>query len=342
MDQRTHSWIAIRAVALLEQEGTEKNLTSLLKPFVQKASIGAWIPDTTDSKKGGGAVDNHVLKIEPYQGGSQERFVTSKADLINRIGKHRMTAQYIEKDTYLDDSWWSTPFKGDVLRPGQHIPNRISAMSIMLSDLLILGDTVIDNLIPGDLSFAEFLDPNMRTHQEAAAMYFFMMSHFIADISMPCHCDGRALSGYDKGLHKELEKHWSKKVGVGFEKKNLFGSGQQNPGEGSYADTLLGRSKEIDGKFGVTFNSTTIPDLMPSQDVWLETINLCRASFALASIMVPYKEYPYNNLVTEAPFDELFSANQSLLNDLSAVIMHDAVLNTAIIWKHVWNKVSKD
>ena len=58
--------------------------------------------------------------------------------------------------------------------------------------------------------------------------------------------------------------------------------------------------------------------------------------------MVPYKEYPYDNSVKEAPFEKLFSTNQGLLDELSMIIMHDAVLNTAIIWKHVWNKVSKD
>ena len=49
MNQRTHSWIAVRAIALLEDENTERNLVRLLKPHVRKASVGAWIPDQVDA-----------------------------------------------------------------------------------------------------------------------------------------------------------------------------------------------------------------------------------------------------------------------------------------------------
>jgi hypothetical protein len=49
--QRTHSWIAIRAIALLEDEGLEKNLVKLFKPHARKASVGAWIPDMADAAR---------------------------------------------------------------------------------------------------------------------------------------------------------------------------------------------------------------------------------------------------------------------------------------------------
>ena len=70
MDQRTHAWIAIRAIAFLEDENKEtreKNLVKLLLPHARKASIGAWIPDIGEAKRGGASAttDNHIFKILP-------------------------------------------------------------------------------------------------------------------------------------------------------------------------------------------------------------------------------------------------------------------------------------
>ena len=204
MNQRTHTWIAIRAIALLKDEGKEKNLVSLLKPHARKASVGAWIPDQMEAKRGGagGSIDNHVLKIEPYKGREKERFIAQKDKLLQRIGMYRMTAQFLKDDNYLDAEWWSAPYKGDIPKQGQHLPNRSMALSTMMKDLLLMGNKRVDSLIPGEIRFAQYMDPKMRTTEEAAAMYFFMLSHFIADTCMPCHCDGRRLAGYSKGLHK--------------------------------------------------------------------------------------------------------------------------------------------
>lgn len=40
MNQRTHAWIAIRAIKLLEDEGQSERLVDLLKPFTQKLKGG--------------------------------------------------------------------------------------------------------------------------------------------------------------------------------------------------------------------------------------------------------------------------------------------------------------
>jgi len=40
MNQRTYSWIGIRAIALLEEKNEEKNLVRLLKPHAREASEG--------------------------------------------------------------------------------------------------------------------------------------------------------------------------------------------------------------------------------------------------------------------------------------------------------------
>jgi hypothetical protein len=347
MNQQTHSWIAIRAIALLEDENDEKNLVKLLRPHAREASVGAWIPDQADAKRGGAgaATDNHVLKIEPYTGSQKKRFITHKEELLERIGMYRMTAQFLQNDDSLDRKWWDAPYRGDVPKPGQHLPNRAMALSTMMKDLLLMGNKRIDHLIPGDIRFAQYMIPETRTQEEAAAMYFFILSHFIADACMPCHCDGRKLAAYSEGLHMELEDHWSRKVGTGFEKKKLLPKDLLADWERIHGDSaeVLQQARAIDSKFGLDFSQTSVPDLHNGCDVWLEVINLCRASFAIASIIAPYRQYLYDDPDARAPFKTVLdTGDRKLLKDLDKAVMYDAVLNTAIVWKHIWNKVSKE
>ncbi len=337
MDERTHAWIAVRAVALLEDKGEAPNLVALLKPHVREASVGAWIPDKTDAKRGGARTENHILKIAPCGTDPGKRFVTNKVELLKHLGSDRQITGYLDKNPLLDAPWWEASYKGDVPRPGQHIPNRAMALSTMLKDLLLLGNETIDDLVPGPVAFLPDVASEARTQEDAAVLYFFMLSHFIADASMPCHCDARNLAGYDEGLHMELEKHWSKKVGTYFSKAKLL-KGKPLP----KADDVLTEARNVDGKFGLAFNGKTVPDLIEGHDVWLEMIYQCRASFALASIIAPFKSYPYDNSRPQAPFKDVLENDPALLAAVDRVALHDAVLNTAIVWKHVWTRVSKD
>jgi len=337
MDQPTHSWIAIRAVALLEDTGTEPNLVALLKPHVREASIGAWIPDQADARRGGSRVENHVLKMSPYRGGQPERFVTKKTDLLKHIGPHRLIAGLLDGDRSLDSQWWAAPYKGDVTtRPGQHIPNRAMALSTMLKDLLLLGNKRIDALVSGNVSFVGSLTPEARTQEDAAAVYFFMLSHFVADACMPCHCDSRKLAGYNNGLHMQLEKHWAMQVGTYFEKDHLLKS-KPLP----RVHDVLGKARNVDGKFSLAFSQTKIPNLIKDHDVWLELIYLCRASFALAGMIASSQSCPYGDDRARAKFKDLQKSRPKFLAEMDQAVMHDAVLNTAIIWKHVWTGVCR-
>jgi hypothetical protein len=212
------------------------------------------------------------------------------------------------------------------------------ALGTMMKDLLLMGDNRIDHLIPGDIRFAQYMDPALRTREEAAAMYCFMLSHFVADLSMPCHCDGRRLSGYEAGPHKELEGHWSRKVGTGFGKEALTGKQIDS-------DQLLQQARDTDDKFDLHFDRvpSPIPGLRREHDAWLEAIYLCRASFAIASIVAPYQTYAYDDPRARAPFDAVLGeGNESTLAAVDQTAMHDAVLNTAIFWKDIWNKVSAE
>jgi hypothetical protein len=45
-----------------------------------------------------------------------------------------------------------------------------------------------------------------------------------------------------------------------------------------------------------------------------------------------------------APFKTLFESDdygKALLKEMSKVIMHDAILNVAMVWKHIWMKFNE-
>jgi hypothetical protein len=330
---------------LLEDEGASKNLVKLLKPHARMATVGAWIPDQVDAKRGGNKTENHVLKIEPYRKRlGKERFIADKKELLERVGTARRLARYIEEDNVLSKKWWSKPYKGDVSKPGMHLPNRSMGMSTMMKDLLLTGNKHVDALLPGIVRYVKLLDPKACTHEAAVSMYFFMLSHFLADACMPCHCDGRKLASYSGGfrkgskkkpLHKTWESHWSRKIGTAWEKKNLL----KKSGAPS-ADKILEMARRVDGTFGLEF-TRSIPRLRKRTDIWLDTINVCRLSFAVASSVVPPKKYPYGRKSARVTWEGVFGDRPELLEELDRAILHDAVLNTAMVWKHVWEKASK-
>ncbi len=336
MDQQTHSWIAIRAIALLEEKNETPNLVRLLKPHARQASVGAWIPDDKYVKDGGCRTDCHVLKMAVYTGDQKGRFIVPKNALIKQVGQSRKMAGFLQEDASLEAGWWAMPFKGDAT-PGQHLPNRVMALSTMLKDLLLMGDDEIDALISRKNDYMGFIDAEARTHSEAAALYFFMLSHFAADSCMPCHCDARKLSSYSGGeLHHLLEGHWSDSVGNGFEKNTLSKTAITD-------DQLLQQARGVDARFGLHFDDPNpLPDLLPNHDEWLEAMFVCRASFAMASIIAPYKDYPYDNSGPQAKYNALLgNGNAALLQKVDQVVLHDAIWNTAIFWKHVWNTIEE-
>ncbi|MCF8041519.1 MAG: hypothetical protein K9K65_09100 [Desulfarculaceae bacterium] len=335
MNQRTHAWIAIRAIKLLESENKVPQLIKLLKPHAKEAAIGAWIPDKRDAKLGGSKTQNHVFKMGPYNGNLKSRFVVSQKKLAKKLGSERLVTSFIAaNDAILDQAWWKQPYKADP-SPGQHLPNRAMALSINNIDMLILGDDRVQRLVPGRVQFIEKVRPTLKCSSGQIALFFFMLSHFLADAMMPCHSDERDLSDYDNGLHMQLEKHWSKKVGTFFTEKKLI---KNNPS----VSEVLKKAGEVDPAFGLEFQGI-VPE-MGSRDVWEEMVQVCRASFAVASIIAPPARWPYKPASQKpAPFDLLFEQDEpgrKLLAEVDRVIMHDAVLNVAMVWKHIWEKFS--
>lgn len=330
MKQRTHAWLAVSAISLLEESDKAEKLVKLLAPYAKSAAIGAWLPDLSDSKKGFGRLDNHILKMEPYDGPLPKRFVMSKNTLVEELGEHRKMAGFLDNDSSLDNQWWKQPYKADPT-PGKHLANRAMAFATMIVDLLILGDKEVDALVPGEIGFIENMNKKALTRKEQLATYFFMISHFIADACMPCHCDARLLSGYDKGVHNKLESRWNRRIGTYFDKDNLLTTNDKSA-------TVIDKAREIWEKLDISIDPD-IPDLAKGHDTWLEIIYVCRASYALANIIVPAGDFPADSQDCTT-LNDLYPdpADKKKLAEFDRLILHDAILNIAIIWKHIWDR----
>jgi len=331
MKQRTHTWLALRAIALLEDEAEVPNFVKLLKPHAKTTAIGSWIPDMADSKRGFGDIDNHIFKLKPYNRSGKHRFIRSKKKTLQDLGPHRKIGQFIkDSGDVLRASWWEQAYRADP-PPGQHLANRSMALSTTLVDQMILGDPKVAKLVPGKVRFAHNLAPDSRSRSEEIATYCFMLSHFVADSCQPFHCDARPMAGYSAGVHKELEAHWNRLCGTYFEKKKLLAT-TDSP------HTILKRAREVDQKIGLEFTDE-VPELN-AKDLWQEIIYLCRGSFAISSILVPPDVIPYKSK-KRTTFDTVFKdSSVELLTALDRAALHDSVLNIAIAWKNVWKTFS--
>jgi len=332
MDQATHAWIATRAVGLLESDDKTKVLAKVLRPHIPSAAYGAWLPDLTAAKPGSGLTQNHIFKMLPYKGSGEDRFKLPFAGLQKRLGSKRAVLGFLSKHgDRLGEGWWEKAYKASP-PPGKHLANRIMSLHTSLVDRLLLADDLLAKALGIEAELGHPLGKEARTQSEELALHLFMLSHFVADTCMPCHCDGRDLHDYAKGLHKELEKHWSDQVGSFF-KKSEEGPLPKKPA------ACLSEAKAVDETLGLKFPSEIPP--CKSGDVWEEAVVLCRASFAVAGVMAPPADYPYGGKATGKPVWSSLQANPDLLAEIDRCVLQDAVLNVAMFWKSVFTKVQK-
>jgi len=342
MNRPAHTWIAARAVALLEDTGSAKGLVDLLKPHSCSATVGSWLPDMGGARPGSGFIGNHIFKIEPWSDSKDKHYITPKDKLLKRLGNYRAVSGFLKDPAYqLPASWWEVAYKGDAA-PGRHIPNRAMAVCTMLKDLILMGDKEVDGIFPGTIDFTPYLVSKVRTRAEAVATYFFMLSHFVADGCVPAHCDARKMMGSSntKGLHGKWEDRIAKIVGGYFEDANLICQGTV-PKEKQTGFQVVKQSRQVP----VVFKNEPVPSLGKDDkgkdnDVWMEMVNVCRASFAIASIVAPKEEFPYENTKVNVSIDDVFARPNAVPADVvDKMSLHDAVLNTAIVWQSIWNDV---
>ena len=331
MKQRGHTWIAIRAVGLIQDDPKTQGLAEILAPWVQHSYIGCWLPDMHKFKKGHGIIGNHTFKNTPYFGPNASRFVVDKAELLMALDENLDLHNAVASDTTLDPDWWDRSFKADQ-KEGQHLPNCLSSLFDTIADMLLLGDEELDDLVPGSTGYyGPYLDEKCTISKEQVSTFFFMMSHYIADCFMPCHADKRALAAYvddEPDMHRRWESHWETEVGTYFQKQNLKNCQDTSA-------QIIAKAKALDTQFGLTFHN---PLTWPSddRDMWETAVLWCRGSFAFASMIFPEDNFPYDG--DEKPVFDTHFTDEDELARIDHVVLQSAVYATASTWKCIWRK----
>ena len=328
MKQKAHTWIALRAIGLLQNDWKTKKLASILSPYARESCIGCWLPDMSSFKKGHGYTNNHTFKCAPYNGENPKRFIVKKNKLLNSIDKNLMLYSYIKNKSTLTSGWWSKPYKA-IQSDGDHLPDTISSLCDTIYDMLLLGDSKLEKIIPGKPGYLKFLGNSCALSSQQVSMFFFILSHYVADCFMPCHSDKRKLSSFNNGkIHGYWEKRLDNKIGIYFSKHNILKT-KDNPNK------IIKKAQDMDDNFGLLFPSEiSWGDL--KNDIWQTSLMWCRASFAFCCDIFPVSEYPYDSKKTPY-FSEILSNNENL-GEYEAIILQSAVYAVASVWKKIWSK----
>ncbi|HEX8112652.1 MAG TPA: hypothetical protein VF516_33205 [Kofleriaceae bacterium] len=323
---------------MLAKDPTTRPLAELLMPSLPLVALGAWLPDEKFFKAGSGNTQNHVLKMAEYVGKGQERFIVSHDATLRQLGSYRKFHAVLKDPGRLPKGWWDKAYRGDCPR-GEHPADCAMGLATTLTDLMLLGDKQIGSKATKALGKRIALPEAVTTRVEQIGLYFFMMSHYVADAHMPCHTDARPLARYNGKLHMQWEEYVDKLVAE-------FPDPAKIPT--LQGGVLLDRAAEA--------IPLDLPAMIPELkgDVWNEVISICRASFAVNCIVASPDKYPLvktdhprkdeSDLPADAPmpsFQELFKGKDALRDELSQAILHDAVLGVAKTWKHVWQSVTK-
>jgi hypothetical protein len=328
MKQKAHTWIAIRAIGLIQEDPQTQNLAKVLLPWAKQASIGCWLPDMAGFKNGHGIVGNHTFKNAPYHGENCSRFILPKSQLLDALDGSLALREYVQSESSLNDMWWTQPYKAEQ-KAGEHLPDCLSSLFETISDMLLLGDPDLEGLVPGTTGYGSYLDRTCALTGEQVSTFFFMLSHYIADSFMPCHADNRKLSSFTEGgIHEGWEKHWEKLVGPYYGKERLKATPDTS-------EQVVCKASDLDATLDLQF---PMPLTWPKakHDIWENAIFWCRASFALASYVFPPDQYPYDG-EDQPRFDDVFT-DQAKLEELDRVVLQSAVYAVASSWKQIWIK----
>jgi len=325
MKQTTHTWIAVRALGLLANEGSTPGLVSILSLHLQHCHIGCWVPDMSSFKKGHGYTENHTFKIAPFPNDPGARFILEKDELLDHLDPATGLTRYLDEECQLPADWWAKSYKAD--QPdGRHLPDVLSSLYDTCLDLILMGDQEVDEMTPGTVNFAAYLEDEVAIRKEQISTFFFMLSHYIADCFMPCHCDDRRLAVYGAKFHKQWEEAWDRRVGEYFAKAELAACGDDT-------ETILQEAEQVDQKIGLEFPDTITTN--NEDDMWEQAIFWSRGSFALSCGIFPEDEFPFGG-DAEPKYGEYFTSPEKDRYD--PIVLQSAVCSVASLWKKTWLK----
>lgn len=334
MNQPTHAWLAVEAYrkidALSKKPGDKKKLAglaSLLGENLRDVVVAAWLPDCLikDTQYG------HIFKNSAYNGDQTGRFTLTAKALTDRLaGGVQVPKAAFDR---VPAKWWTEPYRVRDKPSGGHLPSRVNALCQSARDMFKMGDDDVVKVTgikpPGSAQIAKPLLFSPRD----IAMTLWMASHYIADAHVPVHCDNRAFASSTKQkTHCDIENLWGDQVPATFHSTKVLKM---------TAEAILATALPSNSRFaGLTFGATLSP-MKNGSDPWLESVYICRASFATSFAMVPPDVAPVDDEQTKVSLADILKTGSFCGEDcfwrLSRAIMVDAVNAIARFWLDTWS-----
>lgn len=334
MKQRAHTWVALRALKLIDDHKSAPKFIELMSYYLSDAWEGAWLPDTLirDMQYG------HIFKLDDNPE-SLEYDITKRSwrkltytSLNKGLCGKRLCLHYAKDADVLLHPYWTHDTKSG------HLPDRVIALSHNIADMLKMSDYPLAFYVQKkrskayrveDLSDANVKDltlsPNFSARQ--IALSFFILSHYICDAHMPLHCDLRDYGSgrgrrINKKLHPSIEKEWEKQLP---EKEDII---LHDYVKRSLDDVVIRKMPEdsiikVDKKKGYKYG-TRLTKLKRNE--WDEMVNICRTSFAVS------RKWIDDDHKTVDDIDE------AVFKEVTNYIFHDAVEAVARIWMKAWER----
>ncbi len=316
MKQYTHAWITLKAIEYLAsldnklQGEHNSHLKRFIKFIFQNPSTflrGTWFPDTViaDNLSGG-----HTWKYYPDENGRKE----------SRKPPVYMNGRTLIKKSQLLKVSLETKYSD--------LPDRCEALSQSIRDMILItnkidsGDVIIFN-------------------NSQIALFFSMLSHYIADAHMPLHCDIRDFYGPSK-IHGDIEAYWEHEIlniykvskkSQYFDLDEDFKLQKQNNGESKLFDKIddLIENTNINVRIKNEWR-----DYLCHNNIWDLLVSICYISFHQSMAMLPMDIMDNDAYKTiDIMADTTYSKK---VIKFSPYILSDAIKAVAFIWLSTWER----
>jgi hypothetical protein len=350
MKKITHAWLALMALERLKSSKNKIFEKSYLDKNFQNFSIGdnfdsyfqmqmekfidffdkhkdsfvqgAWFPDNVISDN---LVGGHTFKFKKP---TSEDEINDSKEITNRAPKHLssqkilgITENELKEKLFIKDSY--------------NLPDRCEALSHAIRDMILIQT---DESKGSDIIFSD----------NQIALYFLMLSHYLADSHVPPHCDSRDFYG-PSTIHPDMEEYWEKEIKKYYifdKKREIF-------------DYDINGAPELIEKKLEEFKKSILYKVMEELNNRKWTINkkdgildkkiigegnkkiydyvkaVCHISYLMStdfiSESISESEYKKIKILEDSKF-------RNELDKLSVCVLADAVDSIALIWLLTWDK----
>jgi len=328
MKKYTHAWLAFMAIKRLEDKKDKfsaadrkyaENLIDWFKGHKDNVVEGAWYPDKLIKKND----DQHVLKFVPDEKSPPDK------DSILPEKRRKLPKDYLIAELVKVSPVRQMAFK--VADPNDNLPDRCESLT----------EAVVDQLkVQQDQDKGSPVAPM----DNQIALWFFMLSHYIADAHVPLHCDSRSFPEKGDDIHAAMEKVWEKEIEDYYRIDTINERFLHDPGGypalkndakmiAAYPGSIL---KAVNDNLAQReFNSTFGAG---NDNVWDFIDAVCHNSYLLSYRFFP-PDLKFEN-VNKANWQG-FSQPVLSVKELGTAVLSDAVDSIARVWFRAFRRYDK-